>query len=264
MAKQVLSNLDFNNQAKLVNLPNPTNPQDAATKDYVDVAIEGLAQKDNVRVASTGNVNLASPPAAIDGITLVSGQRVLIKDQTTQSENGIYIFNGAGVAMTRALDANTATELLSAVTTVDEGTTNAGTSWRQTAIGITLGTTNILWTPFGVVAPPASTTTAGIIRIATQSEADAGAANNLAITPLTLAAWVNRIRKFTATFGDGASTQFDLSHNFNTNDINVEVYRAGSPFDKIECDVERVSVNAVRLRFAVAPALNSFRVVVLG
>ena len=264
MAKQILSNYDFNNQAKIVNLPNPTNPQDAATKDYVDVAIEGLNQKDNVRVASTGNVNLLSPGASIEGIALTIGDRVLLKDQTAQAENGLYVWNGAAVTMTRTLDSNTPTELLSAVTTVDEGTTNAGTSWRQTAIGIVLGTTNILWTPFGVVAPPASTTTAGIAAIATQAEVDAGTVNNKIVTPQTMAGYAFRIKKVAANFGDGASTQFDVPHNLNTNDVEVQVYRANSPFDNIECDVERITVNSVRLRFAAAPALNAFRVVVLG
>ncbi|RYF10271.1 MAG: hypothetical protein EOO77_21870, partial [Oxalobacteraceae bacterium] len=121
MARQILSNLDFNNQAKITNLVNATNPQDAATLAQLTAAIEGLAAKDNVRAASTANVTLTSPGTTLDGITLANGDRILLKDQSTQSQNGLYVFNGSAAALTRAFDGSANADLLSATVTVDEG-----------------------------------------------------------------------------------------------------------------------------------------------
>ncbi|GIV52405.1 MAG: hypothetical protein KatS3mg038_2926 [Candidatus Kapaibacterium sp.] len=182
-----LTDLSLENAARVRNLLDPIAAQDAATKAYVDSLVEGLAWKDDVRVATTANINLASAPSSIDGVTLSNGDRVLVKDQTDAKENGIYLFNGAGSAMTRALDADTGAELNAAVTTVREGTTNGGTTWRQTTVDPTLGTDNIIWQHFGSAVPDASETTSGKIRIATQSETDAGTIDTAAITPLKLA-----------------------------------------------------------------------------
>ena len=75
-------------------------------KLYVDTIATGLQVHNAAWVATTANINLASAPAAIDGVTLSNNDRVLVKDQTTGSENGVYVFNGAGVAMTRSDDFN--------------------------------------------------------------------------------------------------------------------------------------------------------------
>src|SRR5574343_1048193 len=106
MSKHILTNMDFNGVARILNLPDAIAAGQPVTFDQLNSAIEGLSWKDNVRVATQGNINLASPGATIDGVTMVSGDRVLVKAQTTQADNGIYIWNGAAVAMTRSLDAN--------------------------------------------------------------------------------------------------------------------------------------------------------------
>lgn len=101
-----------------------------------------------VRVASTVNVNTASPGATIDGITMVSGDRVLLKDQNTPSQNGIYLWNGAAVAMTRTTDADVSGEFLDGNTVgVQDGTVNADTEWTYVTTGaVTLGTTSLRFT----------------------------------------------------------------------------------------------------------------------
>jgi hypothetical protein len=262
MAKRFLTNIDMNN-LRITNLGNPQEPQDAATKYYVDSLVEGLAWKDNVRVATTANINLSAPGATIDGVTLSVGDRVLVKNQTDARQNGIYVYNGASTPMNRAPDANTADELENAVVMVDEGT-QAGTAWRQTRVNFVLDTDPVIWEPFATAAPPANESTAGILRIATQAEVNAGAIDNAAVTPLKLANWAGRIRKYTTTIGDGTATSFTITHNLGTRDVFVGVYQNTGNYDDVICDVERPNANSVVVRFGVAPAANSIRVVVIG
>lgn len=263
MSRQVLTDLDFNSVAKLLNLPDPTAAQHAATKAYVDSAVEGLAWKDSVRVATQSNLNLASPGASIDGVSLSAGDRVLVRAQSTAAENGIYIWNGAATPATRAPDCNTAAELEQAVTTVEEGT-SAGASYRQTAVNFTLGSGAVSWSAFGTAAGAASESSAGVAEIATQAETDTGADDARIVTPLKLANWSGRKLKYATDVGDGSATQYTITHNFNTRDVQVEIYRNSGNYDTVIVDVERTSVNAVRLTFASAPTSNQFRVVVLA
>ncbi len=137
-------------------------------------------------------------------------------------------------------------------------------SYRQTAVNFTLGSGSVTWTAFGTSVPAASETVAGRIEIATQAETDTGTDDLRAITPLKLATYSGRKFKFTADIGDGSATQYTITHNFNTRDVQVEVYRTSGNYDSVLCDVERTSVNAVRLTFASAPTSNQFRVVVLA
>lgn len=263
MAKQVLTDLDFNSVARITNLPAPTLDAHAATKGYVDSAVEGLAWKDSCRVGTQANLTIASPGATIDGITMATNDRVLVRAQTTQSQNGIYIWNGAATPMTRALDANTAAELEQAVVTVEEGT-SAGATFRQTAVNFTLDTGNVLWTSFGTAAPAATETTAGIAEIATQAEVNAGSDNTRIVTPAGLAGWTGRPLKFQQLIGDGSATQYTVTHNLNTRDVQASVYRNSGAYDEVLCDVEYTTVNSVTVRFATAPASNAFRVVIDG
>lgn len=261
MAVDVQRTLDFGNARKIINLPDGTNPQDPATVAQLNSAVEGLAWKDSVRVSTQSNVNLASPGATVDGITMASGDRVLVRAQTAGAENGIYSWNGAAVAMTRSLDCSTAAELEQAITTVEEGT-NAGASYRQTVVNATLGTTPLAWVAFGTSAGAASETSSGIIEIATQAETDAGTDDARAITPLKLASSPHAAHKYAANIGDGSATSYVVTHNFNTRDVVVEVLRNSGNYDTVLAEVQRTSVNAVTILFDTAPASNAFRVLV--
>jgi phage-related tail fiber protein len=143
----ITDNLSFGSAYRINNLLDPTSPQDAATKAYVDATKQGLDIKDSVRVATTANITL-SGAQTIDGITLVAGDRVLVKNQTTASDNGIYVV--ATGAWGRSEDANTSAEVTAGMFTfVEEGTTNADSGWVLTTNQpITLGTTALSFTQF--------------------------------------------------------------------------------------------------------------------
>lgn len=263
MSIDVQTSLDFGGARRILNLPDAVAPQQPATLAQVNALVEGLGWKDNARVATQGNINLASPGATVDGITMVAADRVLVRAQTIASQNGIYIWNGAAVAMTRALDANSAAELESAVVTVDEGT-SAGVSFRQQTVNFVLDTGNVVWGNFGTAAGPASDTAAGVVELATQAEVDAGASTTLVVTPATLASSQFASRRVAQNFGDGSATSYVITHNLNTFDVQVEVFRNSGNRDTVLIEVQRTSVNAVTLLTDTAPAANAFRAVIRG
>lgn len=134
------------NNRKLTSLATPTSDADAANKGYVDSVAQGLDVKASVVVATTSNISL-SGEFAIDGVDVIAGDRVLVKSQTTNSENGIYVV--AVGPWTRSTDADIWNELISAFVFVEKGTTLSDTGWVCTInAGGTLGTTAILWAQF--------------------------------------------------------------------------------------------------------------------
>jgi len=262
MTKKIFADFDFQSVSKVVNLPTPSASGDAAPKSYVDSLVEGLAWKDSCRVATQSNLNLASPGATIDGITMASQDRILVRSQSTASENGIYVWNGASTAATRALDASIFAELEQAVTTVEEGT-SASTTYRQDQVNGTIGSSTISWVTFGTSAPSASESTAGIAELATQAETDAGTDDARIVTPLKLATWSGRIKKYSVSIGDGSATSYTVTHNLASRDVHVTIYNA-STYDEVITDVTHATTNTLTIVFATAPASNAYRVVVVG
>lgn len=131
---------------KVTGLATPTADQDAATKAYVDSVAQGIDAKASCAAATVGNVTL-SGTQTIDGYALAVGQRVLVKDQSTASQNGIYVV--AAGSWARSADADTWDELVAAFTFIEHGTTNANNGYICTipVIG-TLGTTPVTWAQF--------------------------------------------------------------------------------------------------------------------
>jgi hypothetical protein len=127
----------------------PTQALEAATKQYVDSVAEGLHVHASVAAATTASVDLSNAPSAIDGVTLTNGMRVLVKNQSSAAENGIYVYSASADALVRASDYDTAGEIDPGdFVFVSGGSNYADTGWVQTETVSTLGTDPISWTQF--------------------------------------------------------------------------------------------------------------------
>src|SRR5471030_2149936 len=160
----VSGTVTFNSGAKLTGIPDPLSANDAANKNYVDTQFQGVANgtvwKANAQVATTANLPALSGLLTIDGYATQAGDRVLVKDQTDQTANGVYLANSG--AWTRALDLVNGTELVGMAILVLNGTNNALSQWVDTAVPpITVGTTNIVYAKLQP-PPPAYTAGAGL------------------------------------------------------------------------------------------------------
>jgi HSP20 family molecular chaperone IbpA len=119
-----------------------------ATKEYVDAFVEGLHVHASVAVATTENITLSPAPSTIDTVTLTEGMRVLVKNQSTASQNGIYVLNGSG-NLVRAADFDTANEVQGGdFVFVTGGATYAATGWVQVNPVTNLGSDPIEWDQF--------------------------------------------------------------------------------------------------------------------
>lgn len=135
------------NSKKLTGLAEPIDTSDAATKNYVDNAVQGLDPKGSVIVATVGSNITLSGLQTIDGVTLVANDRVLVKNQTTESANGIYV--ASSTAWVRSTDADTWLKLIGAYVFVEKGTTYTDMGFVCTIdAGGTLGSTSIVFQQF--------------------------------------------------------------------------------------------------------------------
>ena len=239
---KALNNLDMTG-LKISNLAEPTATQDAATKAYVDAAVAGLKWKEPVRVATTANITL-SGTQSIDGVSVVAGDRVLVKNQSTDTANGVYV--AASGSWARAADFDGSSELLGAAVFVSEGATQGNQQWQLTTDGpITIGSTSLTFQQFG----GGTSYTAG---------------NGITVVGAVIAVDTSvTARKAAATIGDGSTTAFTVTHNLNTTDVVVFV-REVSTGAQVLADVAVVTVNTVSVTFATAPSAGQYRVFVVG
>ena len=250
--------------------------------------------KKSVKAATTGNIALTGAQT-IDGISCVAGDRVLVKSQTAQRENGIYIVNAG--AWTRSTAADGSSEIDNAIVAVDQGTANGGYYFTNTfKTTDVVGTTNMPWyrvvhesgtwgisitgnagtattlatartingTSFNGSAniTTASWGTSRNVTIGSSTKAVDGSANvSFSLTEIGVTAELTK-RRYVATIGTGATT-IPITHNLATRDVIVQLYDT-TTYDTIYTDVVRTDTNTVTLNFATAPADNSIRVVIFA
>jgi len=250
---------------KLTSLGTPTASTDAANKSYVDSVAQGLDTKASVVAATTTNGTLATAFAngqVVDGVTLTTSDRILIKNQTDQTVNGIYTVNASG-APTRSTDMDAGSEFPSAYVFVEQGTVNADTGWVCTNNSVTLGSTNIVWAQFS----GAGTYTAsdGVLLTGSNFTGVVAASGGLSVgaSGFSLDTTI-AVRKYAVSVGDGSATSYTVTHNLSTKDVTVAVYDNSAPFAEVLCDVQHTSTSAITLLFSVAPTSNQYRVVVHG
>ncbi len=177
------------NSQRITGLADPTAAQDAATKNYVDLTVQGLDPKASVKAATTANIASLSGAMTIDGVALVAGDRVLVKDQTTPSVNGVYVV--AAGAWARSEDLSTWAEHVAAYLFVEQGTVNADVGFLCTVdAGGTLGTTAITFVQFNgagqIVAGAGLTKTGNTIDVGAGTGISV-AADSIALTGQALA-----------------------------------------------------------------------------
>lgn len=276
------------NSNKLTNVTDGTAASDAATKGQLDAAVNGFAWKQSVRAASIINGALATAfenGDTIDGVSLVTGNRILLRSQTDQKENGIYTVNASG-APTRATDADSTAELENATVMVEEGSTMAGSAWNQTTDGVVIGTNNIVWVQFG--SGQAYTFSAPLLLTGNNVTLPLNArlVNNagnldLAASIVTPGTYLGRITvdtygrttaggtiKYTALIGNGSSTSFNITQG--THGLAADGSMVAQVFDassgaEVQCDITINNSNGtVTFAFAVAPGTNAYRIVIIG
>lgn len=228
-----------------VTVPTPSGATDAATKGYVDTSVTGLLEfkgstdassNPNYPAASKGDAYVVSVAGKVGG---ASGKSVDVGD--------MYIATADNAGGTEA---------------------SVGTSWtvlEHNLVGALLAANNLsdvasAATAFANIKQAATTTATGVAELATAGEAEARTDADRAVTPLSLA---NFPVKKIFTIGDNSATQIDVTHSLGTKEVITQV-RQASDDAVVECDITNFSTTVVRLNFAVAPATNALKVVVMG
>jgi phage-related tail fiber protein len=292
---------DANSQAKF---GSPTDSAHVATKAYVDSFVQGLDTKASVRVATTADITLDNTTTSIDGVTLSNGDRVLVKDQSTGSENGLYVVNTSG-SWSRSTDADGNSEVTPGMFVfVEEGTSNGDNGYVLTTNGtITLGTTALTFQQFSgagqitagdgltksgntinavgtsnritvdadsidiaaTYVGQSSITTLGTISTGTWQGTDVGVAHGG--TGASDAAGAKTNLGFMTRYSStiGDGSSTSIAVTHSLGTKDVIVQVHDSSTDEVVYpDVTKTSTSQVTIDFATAPSTNAYRVVVIG
>jgi hypothetical protein len=192
-------------------------------------------------------VNISSPGATLDGLTMSAGQRVLLTGQTTASQNGLWIWNASGSALTRPSDYAAGSTTLAyngMIVKVAQGTTGYGTSWYISTVGaITIDTTSVTFTQINLNVGTGIAGQLPVLNGGTGSSTAAGARTNL-----------NAAGRATGTItGDGTTTSFAINHNLNSATCKAVVTDPTASNEEVYPNILYNTVNQTTIVFSVAP-----------
>lgn len=266
------------NSRNITNLLAPVNPTDAANKSYVDATATGLDVKQSVRVASTAAVTvtytaaggtsargqITAAPNTLDGVTLVANDRLLLKNQATAAQNGIWVVTtlgtGANGVWDRATDFDADAEVTAgAFTFVEEGTTNADSSWLLTTnnpiiIGGASGTA-LTFAQFGA----ATSYTAGAGLTLTGSTIDVVGGTGITVNADNILIDTAVVNRKGSSLLAGSAVSYAIAHGAGAATYVlaqvIEVATGAVVYPDITIDATNITV-----AFAVAPATNTYRV----
>lgn len=282
------------NTYKITGLATPTADNDAATKAYVDSVASGLDVKQSVLLASStavtvtysatggasGRGQMTAMPltkTTVDAGTsgnFVAGDRVLLKDQATAAQNGIWVVttpgSGSNGVWDRAADFDSDAEVTSgAYVWVETGTVNADSGWILTTDNpITIGGasgTSLTFSQFS----GAGQITAGSGLTKTGNTINVGAGTGITVNADDVAVRHDGTNGahvpllYTTLIGNGSNTDLTVTHNLSNQWVHVQVVEVAS-LEQVECDVEWTSSSACTVKFGTAPASNAYRAIVYG
>jgi phage-related tail fiber protein len=214
----------------------------ASIKDFPGI------QRIPVRVVATSNITLATPWATIDGVSLVANDRILLSAQSTATQNGIWVWNGASSALTRPTDypaAGTVHAFYGVWVEVLQGTTNAGTSWYISTTGaITIDTTSVTWT---VASTNLSNGITGLVPLSNGGTGASSAAT--ARTNLGAAGSATAV-----ITGDGTTTSFNVNHGLASAKVVAKVSDPTANNEDVYPNIQYTDTNNAAIIFSVAPA----------
>jgi hypothetical protein len=211
IATQASSNVAVTG-GSITGIGSPSSNSDVAIKSYVDDAVAGLRTRIIAECATTANVNLTNGLEAgdtIDGVTLVAGDRVLVKDQSDATENGLYLAVSSGAA-SRDPEHDTIAELSGGMVVVNQGTANDNKIFLCTTDSDgSIGSTNITY----VVITPSNTGTVTSVGL-TQS----GSEFTISGTPVTSSGNITiDVNRISATKIGGGTTVSDTEYGYLAN-----------------------------------------------
>lgn len=270
---------------KITSLDDPSSAQDAATKAYVDSVAQGLNIHDPVSAATPASLasltggtvtysngssgvgatlTLSVALTTLDGYSLQNGNRIIVKNEATTANNGVYTWATGGTVLTRATDADTPAELNGGdFFFVQNGTSYDNTGWVIVDAVTTIGTTPVVFAQFSGAGTYTASNGVQLVGSNFSGVAVANGGLTVGSSGFEIDTAIV-VRKYAVSIGDGTNTSYTVTHNLGTKDVTVALYDNSSPYAEVVADIQHTSTTAITVVFSAAPTSNQYRVVVHG